>query len=191
MSDLSQSTNDSCRLRFYRDPILRVTCSPVHEFDDSMEGLVLKMATTMHGYEGIGLAAPQVGIPLRMFVADVGDGLLVVANPEIQEREGSERMVEGCLSLPEIHVEIERSRQIFLSGLTASGEERTWECSDLMARVVQHEIDHLDGVLITDHATFTERLILRRQMKRLEKLQKRTGGLAHSDLRTPSNHQAL
>lgn len=167
--------NDFLRVRFYRDPLLRAICHRVTEFDGRIVDLMMKMAATMHRYDGVGLAAPQVGIPERIIVADIGDGLLAVANPKIEERVGLEFMIEGCLSLPGIQVEVERSRDVFLRAQTADGKERTWECNGLIARVVQHEIDHLDGILIIDHASFAQRFVFKRRIKKLERMHQHAG----------------
>jgi peptide deformylase len=105
----------------------------------------------MHNREGIGLAAPQIGIMQRLVVADIGDGLLSLINPEILDQQGKTSLMEGCLSLPLIGVDVLRSESIVVRGINAAGEEVTSELRGLMARVIQHEIDHLDGILIIDH----------------------------------------
>jgi peptide deformylase len=151
----------------------------VTEFDGVTQDLVLHLVDLMRAYEGIGLAAPQIGVPQRVVVADVGHGLVAIVNPVIEDGKGSDRKVEGCLSLPEIHVEIERSQQVVISGRTATGEDHTWECSGLMARVLQHEIDHLNGILIVDHAPAAERLLLNRRIKKLQHRQRRADTLPH------------
>ncbi|MGB4442206.1 MAG: peptide deformylase [Coriobacteriia bacterium] len=133
-------------------PVLK---SRAHEVDvvadSALRDLVRAMAETMYEESGIGLAAPQVGVDKRVIVFDVDDRLAALCNPVIVEF-GSETAVddEGCLSVPGISVPVERSRRVVCSGETLEGREITIEAEELLARVLQHEIDHLDGVLILD-----------------------------------------
>jgi len=119
--------------------------------DESLRDLVRAMAETMYGENGVGLAAPQVGVDKRVIVFDVDDRLAALCNPVITEF-GDETMVddEGCLSVPGITVPVARSLRVVCSGQTLEGREITLEAEDLLARVLQHEIDHLDGILILD-----------------------------------------
>jgi peptide deformylase len=109
------------------------------------------MTRLMRGLKGIGLAAPQVGIAQRVIIADIGEELLVLANPEICAPEGEDRLREGCLSLPNIQVDVRRAQSILVRGIGHDGKELERELRGLAARVIQHEIDHLNGVLIIDH----------------------------------------
>ena len=109
------------------------------------------MLRFMREHHGIGLAAPQVGVLQRVVVADTGQGPVCLANPEILDQVGSDTMVEGCLSLPGIAVEVERNTQMELRGQDHRGKKVEFEATGLLARVLQHEVDHLDGVLICDY----------------------------------------
>jgi len=141
----------SLQLRLYPDTVLRTNALPVEDVDGAVRALMNAMTDFMHMRGAIGLAAPQVGTTQRVFVADIGDGLLALANPEISIPEGEELLREGCLSLPNIQVDVPRARSALVRGLSVDGKETELEVQGLLARVVQHEIDHLNGVLIIDH----------------------------------------
>lgn len=165
----SERVKSVYRLRLYPDAVLRKKSLPLDDVNGAVRDLMAGMAEIMYTYNGIGLAAPQVGMLQRIIIADVGEGLITLANPEILQKEGEGRLEEGCLSLPDIQVDITRSQSIFVRGLNPEGKEVQHELSDLMARVIQHEIDHLNGVLIIDYASTTEKILLRRQLKELQK----------------------
>lgn len=158
---------ESLRLRIYPDSALRERAQPVTMIDGFMEMLVREMSSFMYRYQGIGLAAPQVGFLQRVVIMDVGDGLMALANPVILHQEGADSLEEGCLSLPDIAVEIDRSLQITVNGVTPEGKEVRRDLDGLSARVMQHEIDHLDGRLIIDHASPVKKVLLKKQLKRL------------------------
>lgn len=139
------------QLRLHPDPVLREQAASLTDIDRRVRSLMKGMAEIMYACEGIGLAAPQVGVPQRVIVADVGEGLLSLANPLVIYDEGEDDLVEGCLSLPEVRVNVRRKTSIIVRGITADGKEIEWDAHGLMARVIQHEIDHLNGVLIVDH----------------------------------------
>lgn len=133
--------------------ILRKGSRPVGEItQDVIENLSL-MARLMYKYDGIGLAAPQVGIGQRLIIVDIGKGLLKMINPEVVKVEGDpEPFEEGCLSVPEETVQVFRPvKKVYVKALNSDGKEKIWECSGLLARAVQHEIDHLNGKLIIDY----------------------------------------
>ncbi|MBA7581080.1 Peptide deformylase [subsurface metagenome] len=109
------------------------------------------MVVTMRKTKGVGLAAPQIGILRRLIVVDIGEGVLKLANPEIVESTGRDLMEEGCLSVPGESIEIARATKIVVKGLNAKGEAVIFNAEGLLARVIQHEIDHLNGKLIIDH----------------------------------------
>lgn len=165
----SERVKSVYRLRLYPDAVLRKKSLPLDDVNGAVRDLMAGMAEIMYTYNGIGLAAPQVGMLQRIIIADVGEGLITLANPEILQKEGEGRLEEGCLSLPDIQVDIARSQSIFVRGLNPEGKEVQYELSDLLARVIQHEIDHLNGVLIIDYASATEKILLRRQLKELQK----------------------
>jgi len=143
------------QIRQYPDVALRMTARPVEDFDDELRHLVERMERLMTEALGIGLAAPQVGIVRRLFVFQPGeDEVAAIVNPEIVERsEESTVADEGCLSIQGILVPVERSLTIALAGRDVNGEEVRFELDDIYARAAQHELDHLDGVLIIDRTT--------------------------------------
>ncbi|MGH9159597.1 MAG: peptide deformylase [Vicinamibacteraceae bacterium] len=139
----------------YGASVLHKSAGPVTTFDDALQALVENMIETMHEAPGVGLAAPQVGAPLRLMVIDLSmgrnpDEILVLANPEVVAREGVQRQREGCLSLPGFDARVRRPRRIVVRGLNHYGEPCTIEGTNLLARVLQHELDHLDGTLYLD-----------------------------------------
>lgn len=136
------------------DPILRQKCKPVNEITPNIIKLLDNMADTMYDAEGVGLAAPQIGILKRVIVMDVGDeyGLIELINPEIIEREGEQFGPEGCLSIPGFTGDVRRAMRVKVKGLNRNGEEIVVEGTDLLSRCIQHEVDHLNGVLYTDLA---------------------------------------
>jgi peptide deformylase len=159
-------------IRLYGDPVLRARASEVEEVDDSLRQLAADMIETMRAAQGVGLAANQVGELRRIVVIDLEpvDGTeetVALVNPEIIEREGKMTSEEGCLSIPEVHEPLERDERVRVRFIDLDGEQREIEGSGLLAAVLQHEIDHLDGVLITDHISPTRRAMLRGTLKRI------------------------
>ena len=138
-------------IRTFGDPVLKTPAAPVESFDESLVRLTQDMLATMRDNEGVGLAANQVGRLKRVFVAAIEDDEYVIVNPVLTERsETTETAPEGCLSIPGIQVEVERPIAVTVSGHDVSGKPLHIEASDLLARILQHEVDHLDGVLILD-----------------------------------------
>lgn len=140
------------QIRQYGDPALRLKAHEVEEFDDDLRRLVDRMTVLMHEAQGVGLAATQVGVLRRLFVFEPDeDGPRAIVNPVIVER-GEETLVddEGCLSLQGVRVPVERSTSIVLEGKDPNGEDVRYELDPYGSRIVQHELDHLDGVLIID-----------------------------------------
>ena len=159
-------------IRIYPDPVLRVQCRAVTEFDESLRKLVADMIETMHAAPGIGLAAPQVGVDLRVAVVDLSVGedpeqVYILINPEIVRRQGQETDVEGCLSLPGITDKVERPTHVRIKALDLEGKPYEAEVDDWLARAICHELDHLDGVLFVDHLRGLRRERARRQLKKL------------------------
>ena len=138
-------------LRLYPDSVLRTRCEPVDRFDAWLADVFEEMLALMRNHNGIGLAGPQAGLTKRLFVAEIEGQTLRVANPVIHVRSGQDRMVEGCLSLPGMQVEMGRALQVEVHGYDIQGKKRKHAVQGLWARVMQHEIDHLDGVLICDY----------------------------------------
>lgn len=156
-------------LRFFGDPALREDCREVEEVDDEVRALIDDLIDTMYAEEGIGLAAPQVGVPRRVFVYDVQDpeiepGALI--NPRIVEAEGSVRESEGCLSIPGLTEIVERSARVVVEGLDREGEPVRIEAEGLLSRCLQHERDHLDGVLFVDRVSPLKRKMLLKKWAR-------------------------
>ncbi|GAA0061783.1 peptide deformylase [Clostridium sp. CTA-1] len=137
-------------IRKYGDELLRKKSRKIEKIDDRILTLLEDMAETMYSAEGVGLAAPQVGILKRVVVIDVGEGLIKLINPEIIETEGSQKDVEGCLSVPGEQGEVERPYKVKVKALNEKGEEIVLEGEELLARAFCHEIDHLDGILFVD-----------------------------------------
>ena len=139
-------------LRLFGDPVLKQPARNVEEITADLIPLVHGMYETMALAEGVGLAAPQVGVRKRLFTYDLheGDGPGVVINPEIVERTGEVEWEEGCLSVPGFKFEIVRAERVTMRGMDLDGKEIVLEGDDLLARMIQHEIDHLDGVLLLD-----------------------------------------
>ena len=138
-------------IRHYeRDEVLRKKARPVERIDDRILTLLDDMAETMYNAEGVGLAAPQVGILRRVVVIDVGEGVIELINPEIIEQEGEQVGPEGCLSIPGLSGIVKRPARVVVSALNRHGERIEIEGTDLLARALCHEIDHLDGILYVD-----------------------------------------
>jgi peptide deformylase len=136
------------------DPVLREICKPVKKITPNIHKLLKDMADTMYDAEGVGLAAPQIGILKRVIVMDVGNeqGLIELINPEVIEEEGEQFGTEGCLSIPGMNGDVRRSLRVVVKGLNRDGEEIVVEGTELLARCILHEVDHLNGVLYTDLA---------------------------------------
>lgn len=154
------------------DPILRREAMPVDTFDDDLRRLVADMVETMHAAPGIGLAGPQVNVSSRVAVVDVSageepDGVVVLVNPVIEESSGSLVDVEGCLSIPEITDQVERATEIEVRAHDVHGEPFSLHAEGLLARAIQHEIDHLDGILFIDRLRGLRRERARRRLKRM------------------------
>jgi peptide deformylase len=164
-------------IRIYPDPVLRVKCPQVTEFDARLQKLAADMVETMHAAPGVGLAAPQVGVELRLAVVDVSIGedasqVRVLVNPEVVERSGLETEVEGCLSRPGISDKVDRPAFVTVRAQDLTGHPFELRAEGFHARAVCHEIDHLDGILFTDHLRGLRRERARRQLKKLaEELQ--------------------
>lgn len=153
-------------IRVLGDPVLRERTAPVAAVGDELRALVDDMLETMYVAEGIGLAAPQVGRRERVFVADVDGTPLVFVNPEILAREGSERGEEGCLSIPEIFGDVDRATWVRVRALDRDGTPFEMEATGLLARCIQHELDHLDGKLFIDYLSLLKRKFVVRKWEK-------------------------
>ena len=152
-------------IRKYGDPILRETCQPLNEISDATRLLLDDMAKTMYKYKGAGLAAPQVGVKERVAVVDGSEGLISLINPEILHREGKQSAQEGCLSIPDVQVDVERAMRIIVEGLDRDGKHVKLTLDGLDARAMQHEVDHLNGILIIDYLSFVKRQLIKKQLQ--------------------------
>ena len=158
-------------IRRLGDPVLKSRATPVDRFDDSLRRQASRMAGIMHDALGVGLAAPQLGVSQRLLVYRVGPDapVTVLANPELEWASGEVELgEEGCLSIPGIVVDVDRPVYVRVRGLDEEGEERVVEASGLEARVIQHEIDHLDGVLILERTSREERKRALRELREAE-----------------------
>ncbi|NLM20618.1 MAG: peptide deformylase [Peptococcaceae bacterium] len=134
------------------EEILREKALEVKKINSNIHKLLDNMAETMYAAQGVGLAAPQIGVPKRVVVLDAGDGLLELINPVIIEKSGKTVDREGCLSVPNVTGDVERAQKVVVQALNRKGELMEYEAEDLLARIFQHEIDHLDGILFVDIA---------------------------------------
>jgi len=158
----------------YGDPILEKPGSPVKKFDAELEQLAEDMFASMYAAQGVGLAAPQIGLSLRLAVVDVTGGKnpeakIVLANPEIIHAEGEVREEEGCLSVPGFRGYVLRPQFVTIKAQNAKGEEFEIRGENLLARAFCHEIDHLNGILFLQHLSMLKRDLIRRKIKKLRK----------------------
>jgi len=156
-------------IRLYGDPVLRAESDLVESFDEDLKQLIDDLLETMYDADGIGLAAPQVGVPTRVFVYDIRDPEIeagVLVNPVIIDRSGSLRDEEGCLSLPGLTEIVERAERISVRGLDADGNPVELDAEGLLSRCLQHENDHLDGILFFDRVSPIKRKILLRKWQK-------------------------
>jgi peptide deformylase len=155
----------------YGHPMLHKPSEPVKEIDGTIGKLFDDMVETMYAAPGIGLAAPQIAVPLRVIVVDLSVGedpsqLIKLVNPEFVLREGEQRHDEGCLSVPGFGGSPLRPTRVVVKGLDPDGRERTYEGTELLARAFCHEIDHIDGLLFVDRLTPLKRDLLKRKLRK-------------------------
>ena len=159
----------------YGEPVLETAAEPITEFDTpELHALVADMWETMYSAKGVGLAAPQVGVSKRLTVIDVSVGekeseKLVLINPEIVVKTGSQTGEEGCLSIPGFREPVTRSEKVSVRAKNAEGETIEVEGEELLARALQHEIDHLNGILFISHLSTLKRDMIRRKIRKLQK----------------------
>jgi peptide deformylase len=158
----------------YGVPGLQTKAAPVTTFDATLQVLIDDMIDTMYAAPGVGLAAPQVGVPLRVFVIDLSVGkrggeLIIVVNPEFVERDGMQLEEEGCLSVPGFNATVARPARVVVKGLDRHGQPCKVEGTGLMARALQHEIDHLDGLLFLDRLRGLKRDLIVRKIRKLQR----------------------
>ena len=153
-------------IRIYPDPVLRKKSLPLEIIGSKAKKIIDDMTMTMYLYKGIGLAAPQIGISFRVIVVNTEHGLIPLINPEILESEGEDTGEEGCLSLPEVKVNVTRSSKMLVTGIDLDEKEVKFEASGLLARIFQHEIDHLEGKLIIDRLSRLKRNLIKSRSKK-------------------------
>ena len=141
------------QLRYEGDPVLRAKAKPVAKVTKRVVKLLKDMEETMYAADGVGLAAPQIGVSERLIVVDVGEGPIHIINPVLEKGGRLRYRREGCLSIPGVYGYVERYATVVVSGLDAKGKPLRIEGSGLLARALQHEIDHLEGILFTDKAS--------------------------------------
>lgn len=198
-------------VRQYGDPVLRAKGKRVEKIDDRVRELAQNMIETMHAANGVGLAAQQVGEPLQLTVLDVsqvedrpstmklnGEDVdpksatpIVLINPEITLGAETETGTEGCLSFPEINGEIERAKSLVAQAQTMDGNWLEIEASGLLARAIQHEVDHLNGILFIDRMSSAAKAALSSRLKRLQKQTKRGERLRAKDLESIASETTL
>jgi len=173
MVNLAQLDLASLRIVKYPDPVLKEICEPVAAFDARLRALAERMLAIMCAARGVGLAAPQVGVPIRLFVANPtgqpgGEQEGIYVNPQLVDLDGEELADEGCLSFPDVVCKVKRAARAALRAANLDGETFTQTGEGLLARVFQHETDHLDGVLLSDRMSTVARLANRRVLETLQ-----------------------
>jgi peptide deformylase len=144
-------------IRTFGDPVLRERAREVASFDQTLARLADDMIETMHDAPGVGLAAPQVGRSIRLVVFDIGEGARALVNPVLSELEGEQLGDEGCLSVPGLYFQVKRALKVRADALDVEGRPVVIEAEELMARVLQHEVDHINGVLFIDRLSSSDR----------------------------------
>lgn len=155
------------RIRVFGDPVLRQRASDVTDVDGTLKKLADDMVQTMYAAPGLGLAAPQVGVQKRLFVYDLGDGdgPKTIINPTISEARGEWEYEEGCLSVPGMYFPIVRPKEVHLTGFDLEGNEVSIEADELLARLLQHEMDHLEGKLLLEYLDDDQRKHAKRALR--------------------------
>ncbi len=161
-------------IRKYPDEILKTKSSEITDIDGNVQKLIDDMIETMYKSKGIGLAAPQVGVSKRLIIVDISpreekDSLIVMINPQIVSTEGEVLSEEGCLSLPGFITRLKRSEKIFVKGIDRKGKDIEIETNGLLGRAIQHEIDHLDGILLIDRISPLKRELFRKKYQKIKK----------------------
>ncbi len=156
------------RILHYGEEPLREPSKPVEEITDDVRRLVDDMFETMYESKGVGLAAPQVGVNIRLAIIDIGDDPLVLINPQILKKSGKETCDEGCLSFPGLSEKVERALKVVAEATDLDGSAYEIEAEGLLARAIQHELDHLDGVLFIDRISKARKLQIKHELEFLK-----------------------
>ncbi|HIP82171.1 MAG TPA: peptide deformylase, partial [Desulfocapsa sulfexigens] len=156
----------------FPDPILRQKAKKISNFDASLQNLATDMIETMYDAPGVGLAAPQIGESIRLIVVNAsqeedGEETMVLVNPEITEREGTQADEEGCLSVLDLTASVKRSQKVTVSYQDMTGESQELTVEDRFAVILQHEIDHLNGILFLDHLSTLKRALYKKKIKKM------------------------
>ena len=156
----------------FPDPILRQKAKKISKFDASLQNLATDMIETMYDAPGVGLAAPQIGESIRLIVVNAsqeedGEETMVLVNPEITEREGTQADEEGCLSVLDLTASVKRSQKVTVSYQDMTGESQELTVEDRFSVILQHEIDHLNGILFLDHLSTLKRALYKKKIKKL------------------------
>ncbi|MEI8349958.1 MAG: peptide deformylase [Candidatus Omnitrophota bacterium] len=160
------------RIHTWPDKILRKRCRRVKVVDDNVRDILDQMHALMVIHKGIGIAANQTGVDLSLLVIETPDHCLKLVNPRIIKKEGRSKILEGCLSFPELEIEVKRAKKIWLSALNEKGEPVDMEVEGVMAIIFQHEIDHLSGIVFIDRIPFWKRLKIAGKLKKIKKITK-------------------
>lgn len=156
------------KIRLFGDSILRSKARPLKQITQASRDILSQMAQLMYSAQGVGLASLQIGIKEAMIVVDAGSGLYKLINPKITRREGVQIQEEGCLSIPSVRIKVRRAKKILVKAQDEFGKPLSIEAEDLLACVLQHEIDHLNGKLIVDYASFFEKIKLGKKLEELK-----------------------
>jgi len=159
-------------IKKYNDPILRKKCRLVEEINKKTRRLIRDMLETMYKNQGVGLAAPQVGIDKQVIVVDAGGDPIALVNPKIIKKSSQQSVLEeGCLSLPKIYVKVKRAKEVVIQGLNKKNELVEIKARGLLSHAFQHEIDHLSGILIIDYLKGFRNILVKRKIDKLEKIE--------------------
>ena len=158
----------------YGSEVLRKVAEPVEEINDEIRQIVNDMLDTLYASDGVGIAAPQIGISKRIIVVDTDPSNasskpIVLINPEIVEKDGAIAAEEGCLSVPEVRGDVKRYERVVIEGIDLDGKRIKVEGTDLLARVFQHEIDHINGTLFIDYLSKLKQQLLKNRLRKIEK----------------------
>ena len=153
-------------VRCFPDPVLKKPAEPVEEFDEELADFVARMRVAMQTHDGVGLAAPQVGVSRRIALVEYDGQFFVLINPRLLEQRGEQMGEEGCLSFPGIYAEVKRPAWVRVEARDERGELRVHEVEDFLARAFLHEMDHLDGKLFIDHLSPIKRGMIRTKMRK-------------------------
>jgi peptide deformylase len=156
-------------VKIYGHQILRRKAEPVEKMSDEIRKLIVDLRDSLDYHQGVGLAANQIGVPRRVFLAGDGKTAKTYINPKIVRTEGTATAEEGCLSFPEIYVDVERAARVTLEYRDENFKPRSVEAEGLLSRAIQHELDHLDGILLCDRAGFLSRTMMAAKLKKMEK----------------------